>query len=607
MTRPAWTRGKAVQDGRLAYVSPSQIVAADHDSFGGCLRRWWYRRVEGRPEPMNAAAEVGKQGHSEIEEYLTTGRMTLGQHALSAKRYLPAPSPSLQIECSIDDGTILLAGVPVVGFVDYLNTSGQVLLDHGATQDPDRSAEVVDWKFTGRRDFPTAQEVASALPMALYGEWAARKLDLEWVRLSHVYIGTRRREASKRSLLVPREEFAPKLERAERVVRRLQQAAQCKSAGEVEANTSACTAYGGCPHRAYCQAGEQKTLADLFGPLGAARILNPEPPDMSLLNIPALAALKQPDPIADARAALIAEEQAARVDPAVKAAVQSIIASGYGQPTLTGAAAQAWGAAIGIGVTQGAGLVGSGDLAAATFSDPADLIKAAQELSGLPPKAAAPAPAQGPAAAKSHALVTGLLPPDAPASDPVKAAAALEPKAAPPAPIAAPAPNTEIETGRVSAAAPPIASEESGELKLSKKARAEFERMQARIFELEGQVSAYAVRQTSADPVPVAAPTTQGIGLFVDCTPPPGAVDLSSWVYGLAGQLAKQYGAADIRCAPDQSPLSFGKWKGALAAACREDAIADGFYHLDARGSELLEVAVEALRSRVRFVCRGIR
>lgn len=588
MTRPGWTRGKTIVAGDLQYVSPSQIVSADHESFGGCLRRWWYRRVEGRPEPENAAAKVGTEGHSQIEEYLTTGRMVLGQHALAAKRFLPAPSPDHAVEVPIDDGTLLLAGLPVVGFIDWLNR-GTVILDDSDREDPPGSAEVVDWKFTGRRDFPSAQEVATAIPMVLYGEWAARKYDLTHVRLSHVYIGTRQRLVSKRSLLRNRSEFAPGLERAERVVRRLQQAARCGSATEVDANTDACTAYGGCPHRAYCSAGTERSLTDLLGATGAARLLNQKEEPMSLLNIPALAAMK--NPVADAKAALLAEESAAKVDPAIKAAVDTILASGYGQPSLAGEAAKAWAAAVGLEF-KGDGLAGSGVLAQATISDPAELIQAAAEIRSLPPQPVAQ-PAQA----------GGLLPPDAPASDPVKAAAALEaPRVAAESPIAHDTPRgtpAMLDANAPAPAAPAAEKEDSGELKLSKKARAQFESMQARIAELEAQVRAGGPASTATAPA-------QGIDLYVDCFPPAGARDLAPWVQAQADRLAKQYGAADVRCAPKDSPLGFGGWRGALAAVCREAALEPGAYYLDARGSDLAEVAADALRSRTRCAW-GIR
>lgn len=588
----AWTRGRTIVGGELQYVSPSQIVSADHESFGGCLRRWWYRRVEGRPEPENAAAAVGTAGHAEIEEYLLTGKMVLGAHALNAKRYLPAPSPDLALEIPIDDGTLTLAGLPVVGFIDWLNTSGTVALDDGPRVQ--EGIEVVDWKFTGRRDFPSATEVGTALPMAIYGEWAARRTGAALVRLSHVYISTRQRNVSKRSILRNRSELGAGLERAERVVRRLQQAARCSTAAEVDANTDACTAYGGCPHRAYCQAGEQRTLADLLGATAAANLTKERNP-MSLLNIPALAALKNSDPaVASEKAKLIAEEQAAKVDPAVKAAVEAIVASGYGQPTLTGAAAVAWAAARGLDF-QGHGLTGHGMLAQATFSDPADLIKAADELRGLP----------APTAATAAPQAAGLLPPDAPASDPFKAAAALETPAEP-----TPSATTGQAAQPDTVPAPAAPAEDSGELKLSKKARAQFEAMQARVAELERQNALMIEQQAemmlarAQQGATAAAPA--GIQVFVDCTWPAGATDLSTWVHEQARLLAKQYGAADVRCAPDGTPLAFGKWRGALSAVYREAALGDGDYYLDARGSDLAEVAAEALRSRGR-VTRGIR
>jgi hypothetical protein len=590
VTARAWTRGKAVVDGQLRYVSPSQLVSADHSSVYGCLRKWWYRRVDGRPEPEGKAAAEGTKGHGQIEEYLHTGRMVLGQHALAAKHYFPPPSPDLALELSIDDGTLLAAGTPVVGFIDFLNTSGIVQLDEGPVEEG--GAEIVDWKFTGRDPFPSPAEVASAIPMTVYGEWAARKLDLQSVRLSHVYISTRRREASKRSLLVPREKIADRWVQIESLVGRLQQTAAATSADEVDANLNACSY---CPHRSYCKAGEQRTLVDLLGPAAAAQLLNKENEDMSLLNIPALAKLAA-DPVADAKAALIAEEAAVQVDPAVAAAIAVIgsRAGEYGLPTLEGDAAKVW-----IAVTrQGSGevLAGSGDIASCRIANAADLVQLAEEVKALPAKAP---PAQA----------MGLLPPDAPKSDPVAALAKLE--GTKPAPVDVPVP---IGTGNASPAPAPApeipigntpAAEDAGELKLSKKARAYVDGLLAKIAELEAERAesvTFAARDREA-PAPAAR-----VEVYVDALSPEPMTDLGPWVRAQAKRLADMFNAVDIRACGNDTAGGFGKWKGHLAALCAEAELAPGVYALDTRGSEVAEAAVDGLRARAGArVTRGIR
>jgi hypothetical protein len=93
--------------------------------------------------------------------------------------------------------------------------------------------------------------------------------------------------------------------------------------------------------------------------------------------------------------------------------------------------------------------------------------------------------------------------------------------------------------------------------------------------------------------------------IYVDCIAP-NASDLSGIVDQAAAALADQFGAQDIRCAPKDSPLGFGGWKGALAAYIREGVeLQPGDYYLDTRGSEIREIAAEAFGTLV--VARGIR
>jgi hypothetical protein len=601
-----WTRGKAIKDGRLQYVSPSQAVSADHESYGGCERRYYYRRVEGRPEPEYAAAVEGTEGHAQIAEYLHTGKMVLGQHALKAKRFLPEPDPKLQLELDIDDGALTAAGLPVVGFVDWLNDSRVVHLDHGEVYDPAGSVEIVDWKFTGRKEFPTPREVAEALPMTFYGEWAARKRPLEYIRMSHVYIATRRREVSKRSVLVRRSEIATRWVRAEGVVRRLQVIAGCTSPDDVPANLDACDAYGGCPHRSYCSAGTSKTLSDLLGPLAAQAFLDKETP-VSLLKIPALAALQAPaDPakVAAEKAALLAQEAAAKVDPAVRAAVEAIRAASaktvqgqvLGEPSLTGRASDAWAAVLGWDLPPNTPVNGSGLLKDTTIADPDDLPKLAAEIAGIPADAPAPAAPQA----------MGLLPPDAPVSRPAAPAAASPPSPTPTS-SAIPTPPQTTSAQPADAGAGPGAgdsSESAGEMKLSKKARAHVEKLEARIAELEARIAEVPMSATRDLVAAPAAPA--GLQVYVDCIPPGTFQDLTPWVREWAKKIADQYGAADVRCGSDDTPLGFGKWPGVLEAIYREAPLDDGVYFLDTRGAPFSEIAAQALRDRAR-VTRGIR
>lgn len=70
-----------------------------------------------------------------------------------------------------------------------------------------------------------------------------------------------------------------------------------------------------------------------------------------------------------------------------------------------------------------------------------------------------------------------------------------------------------------------------------------------------------------------------------------------------ARELAQLYGAIDVRCAPE--PLSFGKWKGALAGVVRDNPPAPGAYAISS-SSEIGMVVFEALASKARVI-RGVK
>ncbi len=84
--------------------------------------------------------------------------------------------------------------------------------------------------------------------------------------------------------------------------------------------------------------------------------------------------------------------------------------------------------------------------------------------------------------------------------------------------------------------------------------------------------------------------------------------DLGPEVDALAEQLARQHNAADLRCAPSDSPLSFGKWKGALAAVLRaEFTPRTTLCGLRCLGDEVREVAAQAIASKFTTVVWGRR
>lgn len=104
------------------------------------------------------------------------------------------------------------------------------------------------------------------------------------------------------------------------------------------------------------------------------------------------------------------------------------------------------------------------------------------------------------------------------------------------------------------------------------------------------------IRTTPAATVVQAAvqtPTT--VRLFVNCLPLSGNVKaLESYVSARAQSIAVAASVSDIRLAPG-TPLAFGAWKGALAAAVKMSPPEAGDYY--ATTGDMSDVVVEALKS----------
>ncbi|MCP3104644.1 PD-(D/E)XK nuclease family protein [Myxococcus sp. K15C18031901] len=100
--------------------------------------------------------------------------------------------------------------------------------------------------------------------------------------------------------------------------------------------------------------------------------------------------------------------------------------------------------------------------------------------------------------------------------------------------------------------------------------------------------------------------------LFVDCIPTkhdgPRAESLTEYVDDLHRKVAEAGGVDDVRFAGSDSPLGFGKWRGALAMAARAALPPPGNYvALGVGQSELMQVIVEALEPSFDVVVRGTR
>ncbi len=99
----------------------------------------------------------------------------------------------------------------------------------------------------------------------------------------------------------------------------------------------------------------------------------------------------------------------------------------------------------------------------------------------------------------------------------------------------------------------------------------------------------------------LAPPPAPVFVLYIDCLPTKGgnAQSLEELTTSACDALCSQFDAADVRCGKPDSPLGFGKWKGALAALVKANAPTSGeWFILGTKSSEIAAVVAEAMASR---------
>lgn len=620
--------GPAVVDGELRYLSASTITKGDHRSFGGCLRAWFYRYVVGLPDRATASQALGTRVHSEIEEYLRTGRSVLGPLALQAKHCIPKPGDGLLVEHALEPGVLTCAGVPVVGHIDLVSFRGVNVgaNDFGDVNDPPGTIEIRDWKTTSDfRYAKTGDELRSTVQMITYGAYATRQWDPTFVRLTHVYIRTRgaRAPALNRSTRMHPDEIRSEWEQIEGVGRQIAQAARIPAGrvDDVDANTRSCGAFGGCPHRSYCKAANHNSLATFLGDDLAAELLADETEEqegspMSLLDL--LPDTNTPAAPADEKAAIekrlaelaalekAAAEQAAReaaaklVPPGFADAVDAIkraVHNGQpvGFPPLGGEAAKAYAALRGIPL-EGAGYAGSGQIGNTPVVSTTDAViamakrlidggkvparSADESLAKVAAAADAPAKtetAETPAPKTAEAPALGILPPDAPASNPATATAGPKDPAAQSS--TAGVGGGPVTDGKADAG-PAIEPVKKGRGGRPKK-------------QVDGGAT------STPD-------TSEGLAIYVNAIPSAEFTSLESYIREVVALLCKEHGLLDPRLAPPDHALGYGRWKAAVSLiAQRKPPPADRYVVVNP--DELAECVLAGLRAVADIYVQGVR
>jgi hypothetical protein len=110
-------------------------------------------------------------------------------------------------------------------------------------------------------------------------------------------------------------------------------------------------------------------------------------------------------------------------------------------------------------------------------------------------------------------------------------------------------------------------------------------------------------------PVQIDDTASEGFSLYVDVlcagiqTKP-----LEDYYVPIVRAIEKDAKALDLRAAPGDSALAFGKWKGVLAGVLRMKPPAPGNYTIHGVAeSEIKQVVVEALQQSAKVFVRGLR
>lgn len=605
-----------------------------------------------------AEKDAGTAMHDSFKNYLRTGNgALLNADATRAHHLLPPPGPDLRTELSLHEvvhtpagpvarSPLELCGAPYVGYMDLVHERGinyggddeNYGGDQASLIDPPGTIEVLDFKRkktptskrTGISLVPHPNDLRHKIQMAGYGMWAFRAARASFVRLSHLIVfadSTPPRKVTKLHVL---EDLLPTWEYAGVLARVVTDAARQDSPDRVPFNKASCDAYGGCPHREFCRGYKETSLAsrgvlsegDLVGlveqmqaiqqqqatgaPTQTFAPTNVAPPGGASAGFPSVVSGPQmpmtfppphampgvtvqhtpwgmvaaPDPAIptgaaeSARAALEAEETRLRAQavqtqaqaaPSVPVApppeapilgkFRLIASANMGSPAMAGEVAQAYASAVGVQLGPNAGMAGTGAYGSMTLYALAQVdqfIDMMRQSGALPP--APPAPPAPP--------VGGILPPDAPASRP-ELATAGEPK-----PGSAP----EGEKPKKRGPGRPKKNQDAA--------------------------------PTAANTIAPSSDEDALDAFFVDCAPNFACESLDAYFDAVCDVLVKNYcltaegkpDVQDIRAAPNDGKLGYGRWKGALAEMIAATPLPAGSWTFKTYGDEMRQVAADAYR-----------
>lgn len=249
-------------DAKINYLSVSQLKSAAYWTPGGCLRKWWYKKIAGLEEPERASLQIGTEVHAQLEHYLKTGDDVLGDIARLALPYLPKPDRALYLEHPITasvrpiSGALLEAdGIPLVGFIDRIDPLLRPkVVDYKTSSNPE--------KYAAQPEDLTTTQTEAGIQMVGYAVAVSKKFPgAQCVDLEHIVIPTRPTKKSKAiqvGATIRVSDAREEWKRCDGLARELREVAKAPKVEDVPANYGACGAYGGCPFYGSCLVADSK-------------------------------------------------------------------------------------------------------------------------------------------------------------------------------------------------------------------------------------------------------------------------------------------------------------------------------------------------------------
>jgi hypothetical protein len=606
VTEPFTERRRAVYNGTINFLSVSSVTMFDPSQDGGCNRAWFFRYVEGIKKPENVQ---GVDIHKQIEHYYKTGEDVLTPIVRAGKHFMPARGEDLLIEHKIDESSRALTarGIPFRLSIDLAHSRGTFIDSTGEVkQDRPKTAEVIDWKSIAdiAKYAKRGPQLIDTIQMAGYGE-TIRRADpsLDYARLSHVYFQTRgRKHSEKRTALFLIETVKDRWQGVENVVDQMVDVAKEVDAMRVDPNWDSCGAYGGCFYRERCPRSPDRVILDLFGKGKGMSLLKTLQAQTGLTGLPSQAAgtAPPPSPPPGFREAAPASTTPQLVQMSTAANTVPTAPPGVQTPDMAArrAAIEAQMAALQMEEAAAMNRTPPAPIQPATSSPTCPLCLepfTVQNVSRLP---------DGTLFHVGCPKRSGVNPPDAARSLPHTAAMPVPVEVIPTLPPAVAAaaqahaqavalanaghaqPQAVATMGAMQTPAPPAAAPEKPARKRTRKP----------------------AQTPSAEAGPASESGGSGIVLFTDVVPVKGLSlqSLEDYIEDICDQICEASGASDIRFAHEQSAISFGKWRGALAAAVKSAPPPAGNYLISYAGeSEIKQVVVEALTSIADVVVRG--